>query len=366
MVRLARAHNRIFYVETIGIRSPGINRPDIKRVIRRFKRAITKPHEKIPGLVLLSPMVLPSRGSGLALKLNRLLFLPRLKRTLKMWHAKEPIVWIFNPYAVHYLKGIPHSLLIYHCVDDLTEIEDVKTDEIYHAEKALLERADLVFATSPALVRKCRAFNQNTHLQTNVGDFEHFNKVMKSATPIADAVAQIPHPILMFAGNLAASKVNFELIEYLANKRIDWSVVLIGPLWNDVSPLTLERLKKVHNLYLIPPVPYTELPRYLKAADILIIPYHLTDYTACIFPIKFFEFLATGKPVVTTALPSLEPYAHAVNMSSTYQGFMNAADNILKDGDTMQEERLELAKKNTWNRRLDELSALIEESLNKK
>ena len=115
--------------------------------------------------------------------------------------------------------------------------------------------------------------------------------------------------------------------------------------------------------HILPQVPYPDLPQYLKAADVLIIPYNITEYTESIFPIKFFEFMATGKPVVASALPSLEPYAPIVPLSSTYQGFLKALDDVLRSEDTTQSQRIELAKTNTWQSRLEELSTLIEKSL---
>lgn len=364
MVRLAKYKNFVIYIETIGIRRPTLTKADLRRILRRLKKALSPPKEKIKNLVVVSPVVLPSTGSGLALKINRLLTLPRLKKTLTRWNLKDVILWVFNPYAVNFIDSIPHRLLIYHCVDDLSRVPGANTQGIIEAERMLLDRAHLVFATSPALFEKCQKYNPNTYLQPNVGDFRHFNKVMLDSTPVAEPVAKIKRPIVMFAGNLAAAKVDFDLIEHIVTRRIDWSVVLIGPLWKDISSFRMNRLKKFDNLYILPQVPYKELPSYLKAADVLIIPYLINDYTRSVFPIKFFEFLATGKPVVAMALPSLQQFADKVHLAESYQGFIRAVDEAIKSDDPNKaKQRLELARKNTWEHRLEELSRLIETAL---
>ncbi|MCD6386276.1 glycosyltransferase [Candidatus Sumerlaeota bacterium] len=363
MVRLAKYDNFVIYIETIGIRRPTLNRADVKRIFRRLKKAFLPPQEKIKNLVVVSPVVLPSRGSGLALKVNRLLTLPRLKKTIRHWQLRDLILWVFNPYAVNFIDSIPHRLLIYHCVDDLSRVPGADSEGIIEAEKSLLQKAHLVFTTSPLLFEKCRKYNPNTYLQPNVGDFKHFNKVMLDSTPVAESVAKIKRPIVMFVGNLAASKVDFDLIEQMVTRRIDWSVVLIGPLWKDISSFRLNRLKKFDNLHILPPVSYKELPSYLKAADVLIIPYLINDYTRSIFPLKFFEFLATGKPVVAMALPSIQKYADIVYLPESYQGFIRAVDEAIKSEDVNKAKRLELARENTWEHRLEELSRLIEAAL---
>lgn len=365
MVRLAKSGNLVLYVETLGIRKLTFQRTDLTRIVRRLKRAFAPPAEQIKNLVVISPAVFPARGEGLTLTLNKILFLPRLKKTLKRWQINKPIIWVFNPYAVHLVDSIPHRLLIYHCVDDLSRVPGANSQSLVEAERKLLHKAHLVFATSPSLYEKCRVFNQNTYFQPNVGDYVHFSKTALSTTPVAEAVIKLRHPIVMFAGNLAAAKVNFELITEIASRLIDYSVVLIGPLWKDVPEQRLSRLKKLPNLYMLPAVPYSELPSYLKVADVLIIPYLINEYTRSVFPIKFFEFLATGKPVVATPLPSLKQFANIVPMPETYQGFVHAITEAVKSGDANKDKRLELAKKNTWEHRLEELSQLITGALGK-
>ncbi|MCX7765828.1 MAG: hypothetical protein N2246_03870, partial [Candidatus Sumerlaeia bacterium] len=257
MVRLAKLGNLVLYVETLGIRKPTFQRTDLTRIVRRLKRALATPTEKIKNLVVISPAVFPARGTGLVLTLNKMLLLPRLKKTFKRWQIDKPIIWVFNPYAVHLVDSVPYRLLIYHCVDDLSRVPGANTQSLVEAEKKLLQKAHLVFATSPSLYEKCHRFNQNTYFQPNVGDYAHFSKSALSSTPVAEAVSKLPHPIVMFAGNLAAAKVDFDLITEIASRLINYSVVLIGPLWKDVLDQRLTRLKKLANLYMFPAVPYT-------------------------------------------------------------------------------------------------------------
>jgi glycosyltransferase involved in cell wall biosynthesis len=208
------------------------------------------------------------------------------------------------------------------------------------------------------------SYNKDTVYQPNVADYDHFSKAAEDEYPVAEELGALQKPIALFSGNLAPHKVDFKLIDFLCGKRIDWDIVLVGPLWEGFSKRGLEWLRRMPNLKFTGHVQYEQLPGYLKAADVLIIPYLVNNVTSNVFPIKFFEYLATGKPVVATALPSLADYKDYVKLCDTYQGFAMGVREVLKsDTEERRKRRMELARQNTWEQRIEEMSEHIERKI---
>ena len=117
------------------------------------------------------------------------------------------------------------------------------------------------------------------------------------------------------------------------------------------------------NVYFFGKIDYSLLPNFLKDIDVCIIPYKVDGHTKGVFPIKFFEFLATGKPVVISNLPSLEEYYKFVFVAKNKNEFSECIDKALVEGDQMKDERIQLAKKNKWDDRIEHQLRIINDKL---
>jgi glycosyltransferase involved in cell wall biosynthesis len=277
----------------------------------------------------------------------------------------QPILWIYHPEAARILEHIPARFVCYDCVDDFRTFPQYRKrrDAIAALEGWLLERAGLVFTTSPALYEIKRQQNPNTHLVPNVGDYEHFSRAMLPETEIPSDLAGIPEPRIGFVGAIDDYKLDVNLLAQVAASREDWSFVLIGPVGVAEKQARLQALCRP-NVHLLGYRSYENLPAYLKGMDACIIPYAVNEHTASVFPIKFFEFLATDKPVIVTPLPSLLPYKDVVAVAEGPEAFARAIEDALR-GDTADARaaRLALARANTWDKRVDTLLSLVEERL---
>ena len=108
---------------------------------------------------------------------------------------------------------------------------------------------------------------------------------------------------------------------------------------------------------------YSELPAYLKGCDVAVIPYRLNEYTESVFPIKFFEYMATGKPVVISRLPALEGFLDSVRVADDEQSFVAQCDDAIESAGAGAEARVALAEANSWSKRVSDLMGLIEQKL---
>lgn len=358
MRRLAARGHRVLYVD------PGLSMPGLRRAAhdpRRLSRWITQP---LPTLWRLEPL-LPLRQIPALKPLAWSLTAALVRRWLARRRWDDVVLWIYLPEAVRIIDSVPHRLLVYHCVDDWRTFPQfaARRAEVAALEDELTRQADVVVTTAPALHDARRALNANTVLQPNVGDYAHFARAADGDLPLPADLAALPRPRLGFWGALDDYKFDPEPVLALADAFPEASIVLIGPggvaVREQQRALTLNR----PNIHCLGHRPYAQLPAYAAGLDVCLIPYRQTDHTRNVFPIKFFEMLATGKPVVATALPSLVPFGSTVPLAATAGEFIAAVRSALADPESGRTARLALAAQHTWERRVDELLALVTTAL---
>lgn len=355
MTRLARRGARVLFVETLGTRAPRLaSGTDIARIGRRLARGSGGPVKRAPRLYSLSPMVRPSWAHRWEISLNKAAFRSQARKALRAFRGA--ICWVYSPYAVHLLDLFEPAAVVYHVVDDLAAVPGANRQALREAEMLLYTRADLVVATERSLYDRARPIADRTLYAPNVADYRHFAhpKPLEASTRLARLRA-LPRPRLLFSGNLAPHKVDFPLLAALARDLPDASLALVGPLWEGApADPNWQDLLRLPNVHWLDHVPYDDLPAFLHEADVLLIPYVLNDATSAVFPLKFFEYLATGRPVVSAPLPSLLPYKGLVSIASSREQWLAEITASLAAAHRMEPQRRALARRNTWERRIAE------------
>ncbi len=267
---------------------------------------------------------------------------------------RPDIVWIYHPGYGHYLDKLPkNAFVLYDCVDDYASFPEYRdSDWICQGEAKILARANLVITSAHNLFLAKKDKNPNVHYVHNVGDFDHFHQAVSH-------VKNTP-PRIGFYGAISNYKVDLDLILDLAKRRSDWQLYLIGPVGLSDDSTSVDQLKQQPNVKFLGQIDYKKLPGVLSQMDVLIIPYRLTDHTQNVFPIKFFECLATGKPVVITPLPALRDYFGVVETAQNANEFIEKIDRVMHSDNP--EPRIALARKNDWQSRIDRIVALIKQS----
>ncbi|MEZ4461137.1 MAG: glycosyltransferase [bacterium] len=288
-----------------------------------------------------------------------------LKAYLKREGINDPIVWVYHPGFAKAVRHLPRKLLVYDCVDNYEAFPNYKKSAkwVREFEDHLCREADLVFTTSEPLYELRRPLNpDNTYLVHNVGDAEHFGRAMQPGAVPSD-IADIQGPVIGFVGAVSDYKVNLEWIQNAADARPNWTFVLIGPV-GEADPTTrLGKIRQTQNIRVLGHRDYEVLPDYCRGFDVTVIPYRINEYTQSVFPIKFFEFLGTGKPVVTSALPSILAYRKYVRVAETSEEFVQLCEDALNDPESGREGRLEVARTNSWPKRIGELMGHIDQKL---
>ena len=243
--------------------------------------------------------------------------------------------------------------IVYDCMDEWDGFPGIGR-ALVHAEPELVRNADLVVVTAARLAEKWSPHQPNTHLVRNAVDSAFF---AANCVP-SDVCAGISRPIIGFTGGLA-SWVDFELVEAVAKERPEWSFVLVGDI--HVDPWRIGGLRSLPNVHILGLQPYTSMPHYLFWFDVCIIPFVVDQISAAVDPVKFYEYCASGTPIVSTRLPELDQHRHLFREVTDAASFDSAIALSLTEGNSQSDARQQAAKRNTWEDRYTTMHGLSEE-----
>jgi glycosyltransferase involved in cell wall biosynthesis len=333
---LAELGHRVLYVESVGLRAPRLEGQDVLRIWRRLCRGLRPPRRVAPRLWVWSPLLIPAAHAGWRRRLNQMLF----SRGLWLWRSwlglRADLFWTYNP-LTSLLLSLPlkdYRQSVYHCVDDLAAQPCMPSALITAEEEKLCRLSDQIFVTSPELLRTRSVYNSSIRYHSNVADVSHFAAARSQVGIIPEDLAQLPRgPRLGFIGAISRYKLDLDLLAALAAHRPDCQIVLIGRVGEGDPSTALEPVMHCANVHHLGPKPYAQLPDYLRGFDVALLPCPLNDYTRSMFPMKFFEYLAAGVPVVATDLPALYEYKDLAHLCVTSRDFLVAIDELLIRGD---------------------------------
>ena len=314
--------SRVLYVESMGLRAPTPRAGDVRRIARRVLRLVRPPVEVEPGIWRWSPPSVPLQRFALVRALNRLVCSALLQWWVRKLFPVPPVFWTYNPMTTALLRIPPSATLIYHCVDDVSAQPGMPAAQIRRAERDLVARADRTFVTSRELEATWSSVRGDVTYFPNCVDAEHFGRPDAGDDPLAG----LRRPILGFVGAVADYKIESEALLEMVQRRPDWTLVVIGP--REDRNDTITRLLAAPNVHYMGARRYAELPRYLQRFDVGLIPARLNDYTKSMFPMKFFEYLAAGIPVVATDIPALAEFGDVATLT-TRDGMVAAIENVL-------------------------------------
>jgi glycosyltransferase involved in cell wall biosynthesis len=273
---------------------------------------------------------------------------------------RNPILWTYNPLMSFLAETLRASFLVYHCVDDLSAVPGIPTDIVLEADRSMASSADVIFTTSKPLLKSFLTLGSHSiYYFPNVADFEHFSRA-RSEGPIPHDIESIPAPRIGFVGAVSSYKLDFDLVAGVAERRPDWHWVFIGP-WGTEESVTAPALLAKPNVHMLGHRGYDTLPDYMRGFDVAVLPCRINAYTRSMFPLKFFEYLAAGKPVVSTPLEALEDFSGSFVAADSAEGFCGAIEEILAGNRPDADFCLTLAQEHTWDKRLDSMLNVLEE-----
>ncbi|HEY2718671.1 MAG TPA: glycosyltransferase [Solirubrobacteraceae bacterium] len=358
MSRLAR-DNRVLFIESLGLRRPQLAGRDLSRMARRLRRGLA-PARAVDGLHVLSPLVVPLHSYAPVRALNRRLLPALVARATRALGMRNPILWAYVPQAEELLDTLAPSLVVYHCVDDIAAQEGIDAASFRAAEQRFAGRADLVLASAPALAERMRSIARNVMYAPNVADTALFGRALEPG-PVDPAIAALPGPRVVFTGAIVSTKLDFVLLAELARMQPDVSFALVGPVGPGDPRTDVSVLRAEPNVHLLGARDYSELPDILRGADVGLVPYARNPLTDSIFPMKIYEYLAAGLPVLATQLPSLAGVEDLRTAPDAAQLAIELDEVLAADSPEQRSARAERARSHSWDQRLQEIATAVAE-----
>ena len=358
MSRLAASGSRVLFIESLGLRRPKLGSGrDLRRIWRRLVRGVKRP-PTFDGVTVLSPLVIPLHSHAIVRRLNAWLLRARIRQVMRSLGLRDVVLWGYVPQAEVLLGVVNPTLVVYHCVDDISAQEGIDSSSFLAAEERFARRADLVIASAPAIAERMRRLSDNVLYAPNVADTGLFATALDPG-PLDPDLAPLSEPRFVFVGAIAENKLDFELLAGTAAARPDWTFVLVGAVGlgypdTDVSPLTAHP-----NVHILGPRPQPGLPAVLRGAAAGLIPYRRSRLTASIFPMKTYEYLAAGLPVVAAGLPALDEVEDVVLVDGVSEMVAALEAEIAEDSPTRRQARSDAAQAHSWETRLAEIGAAL-------
>jgi glycosyltransferase involved in cell wall biosynthesis len=250
--------------------------------------------------------------------------------------------WYYTPMALPFTDHLSPELVIYDCMDELSAFK-FAPPELAIKEKELFKKADLVFTGGHSIFESKKNQHHNIYPFPSSIDKHHFGAARNTKNDPADQ-AHIPHPRFGFFG-VVDERFDINLLDSVAKAKPDWHFVILGPIVK-IDPASLPRYSNIHYLG---GKKYEELPSYIAGWDIATIPFAMNESTKYISPTKTPEYLAAGKPVISTPIKDVvSPYGDnkLVHIVTTAEEFIKVADTELK-----------AKKKSVWLKKVDEFLA---------
>lgn len=269
-----------------------------------------------------------------------------IEKVMARRHFREPVLWCTTPEYFFLVDHLAYRCLVYDCHEEWDALP-------LEWESELTAAADVVFAASPGLKERLAPCNDNIALLPNGATPLMF--LRDDLTPPA-AVAGLPSPVLARVGDLTAD-LELEPLIYAARNRPQWTFLLLGRVGQNAAGT----LSKLPNVVPAGPVPAVELPDYLSGCHALFDLLHSRRRGSDIIPARIYEYLATGKPIVTMIEPErTEPFPDVIYTAYDVNGFLRRCQTALAEDDAfIRDRRLEYAKNASWSRRAEEITRIL-------
>ncbi len=284
-----------------------------------------------------------------------------LDELIMLHGAHCPVLWFYTPMMFTFARHVDAAAVIYDCMDELANFRFAPL-RLKETEDALIARADVVFTGGVSLYEAKKHRHDNIHAFPSSVDAHHFRKAREIQLEPADQAA-IPHPRLGYYG-VIDERLDLDLIRETAAARPDFSFVFLGP----VVKLSPADLPKAANIHYLGQKAYTDLPAYLSGWQAAIMPFALNEATRFISPTKTPEYLAAGRPVVSTRITDVaRTYGDVTGVfladgAAKFTEACGAAIALSRSGDAWKREVDKILSRSSWDTTFSSMSHLVEQA----
>jgi len=354
MRRLAE-QNHVIWVNWHASRRPSANLGDLRTITGKLWQMHRGPQRIGQRLIVTTPPQIPFPGSQWARKVNARLVRRSIARILSSLPDRPVQLWSFAPDVVDLVGSFNEELVLYYCVDAFGEFPGYDRGLIEQLELALIRKSDVVLTTSQPLYEARRSLHPHVHLVQHGVDHKHLSGAVAEDLTLPEDLRTLPKPVFGFVG-VVGEWVDLELVAGLARRRPEASIVIIGPA---VTPRAA--LGDLPNVRWLGGKNHEELPGYLRGFDVGLIPFRKLPLTHHANPIKLYEYLAAGVPVVSTPLPAVRPVAGSVWLADDAETTARCCAEALNHNRPADRAcRSQLMANESWTARLEQISDIVQ------
>jgi glycosyltransferase involved in cell wall biosynthesis len=313
-----------------------------------------------------SPVFVPISGRFPLDRITWFLWAGLVKLTMRRLGFDEPIIWLSRPVMANLVDFLNGKLVIYHVVDEYLSyvrdnVEDLRRQQAW--DRQMLERADLVIVVSESLFQRKQPYNSHTYVVPNGVDYQAYTQALESHEPLPPDIAGLPKPVIGYSG-LIAARLDLDLLQYVATSHPEWSVTLVGATDDRHCGAELAALRQIDNVHFLGRKEINQVPHYVKAFDVCLIPYQVDERAQNASPLKLYDYMAAGKPIVTTNFSVANQFKEVVRIADTQAEFSRYIEESLAEGgQDLFLKRRRIAAENTWDKRVEQLSDIMQSYL---
>jgi glycosyltransferase involved in cell wall biosynthesis len=365
LMRRFAKKNRVLYINPFGSDVlGGVKRKKglIPRILRKLKSIAKYLRQLEKNLYVFSPIFLPLQGKPWIDAINNLLLKLQFKAVCYFLGILKPVLWLENVRAADMMNWFNSSLKVYH-VSDLFSDDSYTTNRQLQRqrEQRISDESDLVICVSRELYSMKQTTRENVHYIPHGVDFELFQEAAQKGECIEELTG-VPKPIAGYFGTMTAYN-DIELLLWCAHKLPNVSFVLAG----QITGGDYSELGKLNNVYLLGRMPYEKIPQLCACFDVCMLQWKMSRWIECCNPLKMFEYMASGKPIVSVPIKEAMRYSDIISIAHNKEQFAEAIRwELQNDTPERTRKRIEIAKNHSWDKHVEKISELIENAITTK
>ncbi len=290
---------------------------------------------------------------------NELAFRRQVRTASRRLGFTRPLLWINAHSAAHLVGKMGERGVVYDVTDDWISFNHAPSlrSLVIEQDGFLCRHADATIVCSQRLFEMKLPLTRRLFLVPNGVDLQHYVAVADGTGVVDASTEQWNRPVLGYVGTVHPERVDVALIEIVAQAFPQGTIALVGP--NLLDEGQLRRLSMLKNVVLTGPVSYQRVPHFLAAFDVCLVPHLESEFTESLNPIKLWEYLATGKPVVSTNVAGFRDFSSLCRIASGAEAFVEACEMAVLEDKSAQSARLLAAKENSWDTRVDQIEDVM-------
>jgi teichuronic acid biosynthesis glycosyltransferase TuaH len=333
---------------------------------RALQPARPEPLPGYPNLFVFTPVKLFPHTLSIGRLMNQARTRAQIRRAMKQIGMTDPLLYI-NPYfAAHMVGKMGESALVYDVGEDWSHIESKPwlRRQMIEEDLELTRAADAVIAVSPALKELKKNDAREIHVVPNGVHVERYAKVASRTLTPHLAATDWARPVLGHTGTLQSKRTDVDLVIKVARAFPQSTIALVGP--DSLEPGDSKRLRAEPNIRMTGEIDFTDMPRVMSAFDVCIVPQQVNAFSESQNPLKMFEYLASGLPIVSTKISGFRDYPELVHLAGDAEQFIAAVKTAMVEPASLIAARQKAAAPHTWDSRIDRIIEICESCLNRR